>query len=80
MFLFLKDAELIAGETIAIDGTKSRAQQQKPITIKEDRQAQRIYPSEVSRIFGSIGQNDIQENPVAIKISNKNKAKQNLTP
>jgi transposase len=35
---FLKDADLISGQTIAIDGTKSRADNSKRVTAKEQQQ------------------------------------------
>lgn len=47
---FLKDADLIAGEVIAIDGTKSRAHNSKKITITKRRQIDILHTSKKKQI------------------------------
>lgn len=66
---FLKDAELIAGETIAIDGTKSRAHNSKKANFNQKKiDKHKEYIEEKSQEYlDQLEQNDIQENPVAIK-------------
>lgn len=66
---FLKDAELIAGETIAIDGTKSRAHNSKKANYNQKKiDKHKAYIDAKSQEYlDQLEQNDIQENPVAIK-------------
>ena len=66
---FLKDADLIAGETIAIDGTKSRAHNSKKANYNQKKiDKHKEYIEEKSQEYlNQLEQNDIQENPVAIK-------------
>ena len=66
---FLKDADLIAGETIAIDGTKSRAHNSKKANFNQkkiDKHKEDIE-SKTQEYLDQLEQNDIQENPIAIK-------------
>ena len=66
---FLKDTELIAGETIAIDGTKSRAHNSKKANFNQkkiDRHKEYI-DAKSQEYLDQLEQNDIQENPVALK-------------
>ncbi len=66
---FLKDAELIAGDTIAIDGTKSRAHNSKKANYNQKKiDKHKAYIDAKSQEYlDQLEQNDIQENPVAIK-------------
>lgn len=66
---FLKDAELIAGETIAIDGTKSRAHNSKKANFNQKKiDKHKAYIEERSQEYlDQLEQNDIQENPISIK-------------
>src|SRR5690606_34729651 len=66
---FLKDADLIAGETIAIDGTKSRAHNSKKANFNHKKiDKHKEYIKEKSQEYlEQLEQNDIQENPIAIK-------------
>lgn len=66
---FLKDVELIAGETIAIDGTKSRAHNSKKANYNQkkiDKQKEYIE-AKSQEYLDQLAQNDVKENPVAIK-------------
>ncbi len=66
---FLKDTELIAGETIAIDGTKSRAHNSKKANFNQkkiDRHKEYI-DAKSQEYLDQLEQNDIQENPIALK-------------
>ena len=67
--LFLKDAELIAGDTIAIDGTKSRAHNSKKANYNQKKiDKHKAYIDAKSQEYlDQLEQNDIQENPVVIK-------------
>src|SRR5690606_14513775 len=66
---FLKDVDLIAGETIAIDGTKSRAHNSKKANYNQKKiEKHKEYIEEKSQEYlNQLEQNDIQENPVALK-------------
>ena len=66
---FLKDAELIAGETIAIDGTKSRAHNSKKANYNQKKidKHKEYIQAKSQEYLDQLDQNDIQENPVAIK-------------
>ena len=66
---FLKDAELIAGDTIAIDGTKSRAHNSKKANYNQKKidKHKEYIQAKSQEYLDQLDQNDIQENPVAIK-------------
>lgn len=66
---FLKDAELIAGETIAIDGTKSRAHNGKKSNFNQKKidKHKDYIDAKSQEYIDQLEQNDIQENPIAIK-------------
>lgn len=66
---FLKNADLIAGKTIAIDGTKSRAHNSKKANFNQKKIDKHKEYIEVKsqQYLDQLEQNDIQENPVAIK-------------
>ncbi|GAA4072708.1 IS1182 family transposase [Flavobacterium cheonanense] len=66
---FLKDADLIAGETIAIDGTKSRAHNSKKSNFNQKKidKHKEYIEAKTQEYLDQLEQNDIQENPVAIK-------------
>ena len=66
---FLKDAELIAGETIAIDGTKSRAHNSKKANFNQKKidKHKEYIDAKSQEYLDQLEQNDIQENPIAIK-------------
>ena len=61
---FLKDADLIAGETIAIDGTKSRAHNSKKANFSQKKVDKHLaYIEEKTQAYlNQIEQNDAQEN------------------
>ena len=67
---FLKDADLIAGEIIAIDGTKSRAHNSKKANFNQKKIDKHLaYIDEKSQEYlDQLAQNDVQEN--SEKISN----------
>ena len=66
---YLKDAELIAGDTIAIDGTKSRAHNSKKANYNQKKidKHKEYIQAKSQEYLDQLDQNDIQENPVAIK-------------
>jgi len=66
---FLKDADLIAGETIAIDGTKSRAHNSKKANYNQKKidKHKEYIDAKSQEYLNQLEQNDIQENSVAIK-------------
>jgi hypothetical protein len=66
---FLKDADLITGETIAIDGTKSRAHNSKKANFNQKKidKHKEYIEAKSQEYLNQLDQNDIQENPVAIK-------------
>ncbi len=66
---FLKDADLIAGETIAIDGTKSRAHNSKKANFNQKKidKHKEYIDAKSQEYLDQLEQNDIQENPIAIK-------------
>ena len=66
---FLKNADLIAGETIAIDGTKSRAHNSKKANFNQKKidKHKEYIESKTQEYLDQLEQNDIQENPIAIK-------------
>lgn len=62
--LFLKDADLIGGEIIAIDGTKSRAHNSKKANFNQKKIEKHLaYIEEKSQEYlDQLAQNDVQEN------------------
>ena len=71
---FLKDVDLIAGETIAIDGTKSRAHNSKKANYNQKKIDKHLaYIEEKAQEYlNELAQNDQQENSVSItKIQEK---------
>ena len=66
---FLKNADLIAGQTIAIDGTKSRAHNGKKANFNQKKiDKHKAYIDAKSQEYlDQLEQNDIQDNPIAIK-------------
>jgi transposase len=67
---FLKNAELITGETIAIDGTKSRAHNGKKSNFNQKKidKHKEYIEQKTQEYLTSLDQNDVKEDPV--KISN----------
>ncbi len=65
---FLKNADLIAGETIAIDGTKSRAHNGKKSNFNQKKIDKHIAYIEArsQEYLDQLEQNDIKDNPIAI--------------
>ena len=71
---FLKDADLIAGETIAIDGTKSRAHNSKKANFNQKKIDRHLaYIEEKTQEYlDQLAQNDASENSITItKIQEK---------
>ncbi|PRZ19123.1 IS1182 family transposase [Flavobacterium granuli] len=66
---FLKDADLIAGETIAIDGTKSRAHNSKKANFNQKKIDKHLEYIEVKtqEYLDALEENDAKENPVKIQ-------------
>ena len=66
---FLKDADLVSGKTIAIDGTKSRAHNGKKSNFNQKKiEKHKDYIDAKSQEYlDQLEQNDIQENPISIK-------------
>lgn len=66
---FLKDAELIAGETIAIDGTKSRAHNGKKSNFNQKKidKHKEYIDAKSQEYLDQLEQNDVKENPVTLK-------------
>lgn len=74
---FLKDADLIAGETIAIDGTKSRAHNSKKANFNQKKIDKHLaYIEERTQEYlDELAKNDQQENSIIItKIQEKSNA------
>lgn len=65
---FLKDADLIAGETIAIDGTKSRAHNSKKANFSQKKIDKHLayIEEKTQQYLDQIEQNDTQENNTSI--------------
>ena len=65
---FLKDADLIAGKTIAIDGTKSRAHNSRKANFNQKKIDKHLaYIEEKSQEYlDQLAQNDVQENSVKL--------------
>ncbi len=71
---FLKDADLIAGETIAIDGTKSRAHNSKKANFNQKKIDKHLayIEEKTQQYLDELAQNDEKENSVTItKIQEK---------
>ena len=71
---FLKDADLIAGETIAIDGTKSRAHNSKKANFNQKKIDKHLayIEGKTQQYLDELAQNDEKENSVTItKIQEK---------
>ena len=66
---FLKNADLIAGETIAIDGTKSRAHNSKKANFNQKKidKHKEYIDTKSQEYLDQLEQNDVKENPVTIK-------------
>lgn len=66
---FLKDVDLIAGETIAIDGTKSRAHNSKKANYNQKKidKHKDYIDAKSQEYLNQLEQNDIQENPIVLK-------------
>lgn len=66
---FLKDANLIAGETIAIDGTKSRAHNSKKANFNQKKIDKHVaYIEEKTQEYlDELEKNDCKDNPIKIK-------------
>jgi transposase len=66
---FLKDAELVAGETIAIDGTKSRAHNSKKANFNQKKidKHKEYIEARSQEYLDQLEQNDVKENPISIK-------------
>jgi transposase len=65
---FLKNADLISGETIAIDGTKSRAHNSKKANFNQKKidKHKEYIEAKSQEYLDRLDQNDVKENPVAI--------------
>lgn len=71
---FLKDADLIAGETIAIDGTKSRAHNGKKSNFNQKKIDKHLeyIENKTQEYLSQLEQNDLQDNSISItKIQEK---------
>ena len=66
--LFLKDADLIAGETIAIDGTKSRAHNSKKANFNQKKIDKHLeyIEAKTQEYLEALEANDTQEHPAKI--------------
>ena len=66
---FLKDANLIAGETIAIDGTKSRAHNSKKANYNQKKIDKHLgyIEAKTQEYLAALDQNDTKENTVKIQ-------------
>lgn len=66
---FLKDADLIAGETIAIDGTKSRAHNSKKVNFNQKKIDQHLEYIEAKsqEYLDALEENDVKESPTKIQ-------------
>jgi transposase len=65
---FLKDADLISGETIAIDGTKSRAHNSKKSNFNQKKidKHKEYIEAKTQEYLDALDQNDLQDNTTAI--------------
>ena len=66
---FLKDADLIAGETIAIDGTKSRAHNSKKANFNQKKIDKHVdyIEGKTQEYLAALEENDAKENPAKIQ-------------
>ena len=66
---FLKDVDLIAGETIAIDGTKSRAHNSKKANFNQKKIDKHLeyIETKTQEYLDALEENDAKENPVEIQ-------------
>lgn len=66
---FLKNADLISGETIAIDGTKSRAHNSKKANFNQKKidKHKEYIDAKSQEYLNQLDQEDIKENPIALK-------------
>jgi transposase len=66
---FLKDADLIGGETIAIDGTKSRAHNSKKANFNQKKIDKHLeyIESKTQEYLDALEENDAKENPAKIQ-------------
>jgi len=66
---FLKDADLIQGETIAIDGTKSRAHNSKKANFNQKKIDKHLeyIETKTQEYLDALEENDAKENPVKIQ-------------
>jgi transposase len=66
---FLKDAELIGGETIAIDGTKSRAHNSKKANFNQKKIDQHLeyIEAKTQEYLDALEENDVKETPSKIQ-------------
>ena len=67
--VFLKDADLIAGETIAIDGTKSRAHNSRKANFNQKKIDKHLEYIEIKtqQYLDALEENDAKQNPEKIK-------------
>ena len=67
--LFLKDSELVSGETIAIDGTKSRAHNSKKANFNQKKIDKHLeyIEAKTQQYLDALESNDTQENPFKIQ-------------
>ncbi|WP_255406216.1 transposase [Flavobacterium sp. LM4] len=67
--VFLKDADLIAGETIAIDGTKSRAHNSRKANFNQKKIDKHLEYIEIKtqQYLDALEENDAKHNPEKIK-------------
>lgn len=65
---FLKDANLISGKTIAIDGTKSRAHNSKKANFNQKKidKHKEYIEAKTQEYLDQLEQNDVKENPITI--------------
>jgi transposase len=66
---FLKEADLIAGETIAIDGTKSRAHNSKKANFNQKKIDKHLeyIESKTQEYLTALDENDVKESPAKIQ-------------
>ncbi|MFV8348030.1 IS1182 family transposase [Flavobacterium sp. ZB4P13] len=66
---FLKEADLIAGETIAIDGTKSRAHNSKKANFNQNKIDKHLeyIESKTQEYLTALDENDVKESPTKIQ-------------
>jgi hypothetical protein len=65
----LKDADLIGGETIAIDGTKSRAHNSKKANFNQKKIDKHLayIEAKTQEYLNALEENDAKDNPVIIQ-------------